>query len=185
MGYSLDPQTGKLLFNNAPGTTADFQALADRQFDDTTTSAPTVAALDAVPRKRLGMLRLVDENDSLYAWMGATDGWKKALDVIDTDWVNVTVFGNGFTAYNSTGWSGVKYRLFHGEVFVNGAAGNYNSDGSPRSWAAGAIICNIPDIARPPLQWQGSNVAVYTDGNVAVSTANSGAVSFSANYPRK
>lgn len=89
------------------------------------------------------------------------------------------LFGNGFTAYTGSGWSGVRVWRRGGIVFGNGAATNQNA------WAAGTAVCNVPAGMRPPVQWQGASCTVEVGGNVTAGVAGAagGAFSFSFCYP--
>lgn len=107
----------------------------------------------------------------IQTWNGST--WTGG----DTGWINVPLI-NGFTNFNTSGWTGLKYRIRDGWVTVNGAVERGTS------WVANTVCGTLPVEARPAYRVQGSNVQVdNTQGYLIMSAAGPGGYALSATYP--
>lgn len=108
-------------------------------------------------------------------------GWQVVWEP-STPVTNVSVFGGGFSAYNASGWSGLKFWRRNGIVYVNGAI-QKDEFGSA---AVGTAAANIPAGFRPPVQWQaGGSAQISPAGDIVtqVEVPANGAISISATYP--
>lgn len=165
-GYTAISNGSAFGFDQINGGFAHFDALIGE----------TVATATSLPASGNWTGRTVFVQD--VAGLSVWDGTKWVATRSDTGRVNVTSFGNGFTAYSGSGWSGVKYRILNGVVYLNGAATN------TAAWTAGTAICNLPIAARPTVQIQGANCTVEVGGNVVtIADGGPGGISFSAVYP--
>lgn len=93
----------------------------------------------------------------------------------DTDWRTMSTT-LGFTPLLTSGWSGVKYRVTNGTVFVNGAVNR------SAAWPNDYTCCVMPALLAPNFKTQGFGCQVNPNGNVEL-PAGSGSVSFSASWP--
>lgn len=101
-------------------------------------------------------------------------GWA-SYPLGDTDWISMSTT-LGFTPLTTSGWSGVRYRVTNGTVFVNGAVTR------SAAWPNDYTCCVMPALLSPNFKTQGTGCQVNPNGNVEL-PAGSGAASFSASWP--
>lgn len=97
--------------------------------------------------------------------------------VSDVQWTNLALV-QGFTAYTDSGWSGLKYAVKGGVVYVNGAVGRATA------WPSDQTVAVIPAALRPAhkIQGTGNSLIEPTVGNITIA-AGSGSTSFSLTWP--
>jgi hypothetical protein len=111
--------------------------------------------------------------DPLETYDGKSSKW----GVSDVGWTNLATV-QGFTANNTSGWSGIKYAVKSGWVVINGSV----QRGTP--WGNDQTIAVMPANLKPAFKVQGANGLQVepTVGNVTLS-AGSTAASFFATWP--
>ncbi|MGN7703524.1 hypothetical protein [Cellulosimicrobium sp. 22601] len=132
---------------------------------------PSTGARDADASARDGDAAWVD--DVLYVRVAGT--WRVLWR--DTDWVLPVTYGNGYTAYNGSGWQSIRSRVVGGVCYVNGAFQRATA------WTQGQAICQLVTGHRPASRVQGAGCQIDATGNVLVNQTGTGAGSISAAFP--
>lgn len=163
-----------------------------QHFDDLI--GETVANAAALPSSGNWVNRQIMAVDTkvVYACTALPGTWKALSALEDTGWTVVgsgggaPAFGTGWTAFTSTGWSGVRYRVKNGVLYISGSA-------QKGTYAGGLAdpIFTLPAGSRPATRFimfaygsaGASYLAIEANGDVTPAVAGTGQINFSGSAP--
>lgn len=158
--------------NNATSTTPGFMSPTDKGKLDGATAGLTTNTV--MYRDAWGRAQIADP-------VGADDvANKRAVDKkADASYTPSTqaTIGAGFSHYNSSGWTGVRYTEKNGFVEITGAF-------AKGSWGPGEIIARLPQSMWPPAKKAGIKCEIGTTGEISTIVSGTGADSIGAMYIR-
>jgi len=168
----------------------DLKDLADHFGDEEFYSVASASNLPASGNWR-GRVLMARDTGVLYVCTALPGTWKTVTSTDDSGWIVVgsgggaPAFGTGWSAVSASGWSGVRFRLKNGVLFISGAATKSSYSG------LGDAIFTLPSGFRPSTRFIGVGygstgaqyVVVEATGVVTPVLAGTSQFNFSATVP--